>query len=572
MSSRGNTKRTKTGSKDKKQVSKIGSRSNSNRPIPFRGISAETSDGSGASTAAVPPELQQQLLNIFRDTFTDRFTEELPARLQAVKQHLYNRDFAKAFGPAENLEAYAARWSPSRALAYCTIFADLSEFLVPLALTVNGNDEPASEASSSLESQTAGLSISETQPKKNEPESSTVDSQRKRRKTPSLRISCLGGGAGAEVVGLAGYHKYLRTNYSQNSTSSAFLEKQVEEDNEDGDQEEINLHGANDHREESEEQTNMENLQIHIKAVDIADWGAILDRLEQSITSPPKLSQYASAAARAAAVPLISTNQSKGNEQFRITFKQQDVLDHSARTAQPPSSSPSSSSSSPLSGSAASLSKSSEIPTTTTTAPPPPPPPQTTATTAATTSETSQIRAKDTYSYSRAQSARFNFITQDTHLVTLMFTLNELYSASIPKATELLMTLTHNLRPGTLFLVVDSPGSYSTLSLAKKTKSKNAGASTISEEGEGAEGGKETKAYPMKYLLDLTLLRGASGDEPNKGTHWEKLVSDDSRWFRLPTDSNSGSSSSSSAGGSAGLRYPIQLENMRYQIHLYRRI
>ena len=35
---------------------------------------------------------------------------------------------------------------------------------------------------------------------------------------------------------------------------------------------------------------------------------------------------------------------------------------------------------------------------------------------------------------------------------------------------------------------------------------------------------------------------------------WEKLESADSVWFRL----------------AEGLRYPIQLENMRYQMHLYR--
>ena len=37
---------------------------------------------------------------------------------------------------------------------------------------------------------------------------------------------------------------------------------------------------------------------------------------------------------------------------------------------------------------------------------------------------------------------------------------------------------------------------------------------------------------------------------------WEKVVDEESKWFRLPP----------------GLRYPIELENMRYQIHLYRRL
>jgi len=84
-----------------------------------------------------------------------------------------------------------------------------------------------------------------------------------------------------------------------------------------------------------------------------------------------------------------------------------------------------------------------------------------------------------------------------------------------------------------MLLVVDSPGSYSETSI-----------------------GKESKRYPMQWLLNHTLLetskeRGGKGD-----VKWEKLVSDESRWFRLADD----------------LKYPISLENMRYQVHLYRRL
>jgi 25S rRNA (uracil2843-N3)-methyltransferase len=82
---------------------------------------------------------------------------------------------------------------------------------------------------------------------------------------------------------------------------------------------------------------------------------------------------------------------------------------------------------------------------------------------------------------------------------------------------------------GTLLLVVDSPGSYSTVSL------------------NGAE-----KKYPMQWLLDHTLLdEGPKGDT----AAWSKLTEDESKWFRLDTR----------------LRYPIELEDMRFQLHLYRR-
>ncbi|KAI1056949.1 hypothetical protein LB507_002580 [Fusarium sp. FIESC RH6] len=112
-------------------------------------------------------------------------------------------------------------------------------------------------------------------------------------------------------------------------------------------------------------------------------------------------------------------------------------------------------------------------------------------------------------------------------LLTMLFTLNELYTtAGIGKTTKFLKNLGQVLASGSLVLVVDSPGSYSEAAL-----------------------GKEKKKYPMQWLLDHTLI-----ETDTSGYSWEKLESDDSIWFRLPE----------------GLSYPIALENMRYQMHLYR--
>ena len=58
-------------------------------------------------------------------------------------------------------------------------------------------------------------------------------------------------------------------------------------------------------------------------------------------------------------------------------------------------------------------------------------------------------------------------------LVTLMFTLNELYKISISRTTTLLLTLTSIMEPGSLLLVVDSLGSYSTVKLNKRSKTEN---------------------------------------------------------------------------------------------------
>ena len=123
----------------------------------------------------------------------------------------------------------------------------------------------------------------------------------------------------------------------------------------------------------------------------------------------------------------------------------------------------------------------------------------------------------------------------DVRLCTIMFTLNELFSASISRATAFLLALTEAMSPGSWLLVVDSPGSYSEVKLGKGDDTK-------------------TKQYPMKWLLDHALLEVVGQDENSK---WKKAVTDDSRWFRLHQKS---------------LKYPIELENMRYQIHLYQRI
>lgn len=118
--------------------------------------------------------------------------------------------------------------------------------------------------------------------------------------------------------------------------------------------------------------------------------------------------------------------------------------------------------------------------------------------------------------------------SQEPLLVTLFFTLNELYtSGGIGKTTKFLASLERTLPERSLLLVVDSPGSYSEAAV-----------------------GKEKKRYPMQWLLDHTLR-----DSDNGNTGWERLESHDSIWFRLPKD----------------ISYPMQLEDMRYQLHLYRR-
>ncbi|KAJ4356817.1 uncharacterized protein N0V89_004854 [Didymosphaeria variabile] len=319
-----------------------------------------------APSSTLPIDLLQLLLNVFKNSFPDRLSSDIKPLLQEVKGHLYNRDFATAFGKEEYLEAYALRWSPSRALCYLQIFEDLKDELNPFH------------------------SVSE------ETEDAEWD------------VVCLGGGAGAEIVTLGGLMKLLEP---------------VNEE-----------HGA----------------EANITAIDIADWSNVVTRLRDGVVNKPLLSKYASAAAQEANKALTDP------ACFSVAFHQHDILN------------------TPL-----------------------------------------DILSK---------------LVGKADLVTLLFTLNELYTTSLSLTQKFLLSLTTSLSAGALLLVVDSPGSYSTVSL------------------NGTE-----KKYPMQWLLDHTLLD--TGSKAQDSPKWEKIKEEESKWFRLPDT----------------LRYPIELENMRYQLHLYRR-
>ncbi|KAF2658841.1 hypothetical protein K491DRAFT_567078, partial [Lophiostoma macrostomum CBS 122681] len=316
----------------------------------------------------IPLDLQQHLLNVFRRAFSERLSSDIQPLLQEVKGHLYNRDFVTAFGRQDYLEAYAARWSPARALGYLSVLIDLKEHL-----------------SSAL----GPASLDPAKPN---------------------NIVCLGGGAGAELTALAGFLHMLAitTDDSQNLPS------------------------------------------FEIVAIDMAGWRSVVNNLRDCVTTPLPTSKDAPAAAQAANAPLTTP------ENFQVAFHQRDVL-HSAWPELEP-------------------------------------------------------------------------IMQDATLITLMFTLNELYSTSVSLTQKLLLSLTASLQEGALLLVVDSAGSYSSVMI------------------NGAE-----KKYPMQWLLDHTLLKDGGKDE---APAWMKIAEDESRWFRLADE----------------LKYPIELENMRFQLHLYQRL
>lgn len=362
--------------------------------------------------AQCPIPLQQLLLDVFKNAFSTRFNEGLGAAVQEVKRNLYNRDFHFAFSGDAFLEAYATRWSPSRALAYLDIFLDLLPFRHHPGL-----DNPHNDESDRTHAAVQAKSSSQSQPN-----IATSFSMRNH-----MKIVCIGGGAGSELVALAGYlHRTMNLAATAHDRSAA--------------------------------------THFNVTVVDIADWSAAVDKIYQTVTTNPPLSQYASASAKAANTPLVDALN------YEVRLVKQDILN----------------------------------------------------------SEPKQMEA----------------LLKDVNLVTLMFTLNELYSTSIGAATNMLLSITSILAPDSSLLVVDSPGSYSTVSIGKAAD----GASP-----------KAQKSYPMQWLLDHTLLEAASLNKPKgnvEGKQWEKVNSHDSKWFRLPS----------------GLTYPIDLEDMRYQLHLYRRL
>ncbi|KAF7503573.1 hypothetical protein GJ744_003601 [Endocarpon pusillum] len=321
-----------------------------------------------AEEPRIPLELQQLMLNVFREALPIPADSNLRQIIQVVKSHLYNRDFASAFSAEQLLNVYALRWSASRALAYADIFVEFDVKHRWLGDRITNVPDQA---------QDPGLA----------------------------QILCVGGAAGAEIVALAAIGNIFPM------------------------------------------------LQLSITAVDVADWSPVLSKLTATVTKPPVLSQYASAAKVDANRALIAP------ERFHVEFKQHDILECSVE----------------------------------------------------------QLR----------------LLVAESSLVTIMFTLNELFSASTAKTTAFLLNLTEIMKPNSWLLVVDSPGSYSEVTLGK---------------------GNGPKRYPMKWLLDHTL-QDLAGSEDNGIGKWKKQEADDSKWFRLDDK----------------LRYHVELESMRYQFYVYQR-
>lgn len=365
----------------------------------------------------IPTELQQLVLDIFKHTFpTTLDSNELSSLLQQVKHALFERDFETAFGRKEYLETYAVRWSPSRALCYMAVLADLKDHL-----SCFFDYSHSLQPNSPVRDAEKGVPVE------------SLDAESLRR---PVHIACFGGGA-AEVVAFGGFLRFLQGTTALGSLGDVAAPSTLE-----------NTITTLSLSQKPASQS------IRLSVVDTAEWSDVVQQLATGLITPPPVSKYASAATRKIIPALLA------EEAMATAFERADVFD-----------------------------------------------------------------------LQKNQLA--SLFGNGPALVTLLFTLNELYSASISKATKFLLDVTAAAEKDTLLLVVDSPGSYSE-----------------------AQIGKESKKYPMQWLMDHTLLSAADRTVEGGGPSWKKIETDDSRWFRLPDN----------------LLYSIPLENMRYQMHLFRRL
>jgi len=114
-------------------------------------------------------------------------------------------------------------------------------------------------------------------------------------------------------------------------------------------------------------------------------------------------------------------------------------------------------------------------------------------------------------------------------LITLIFTLNDLHSLSTAKSAAFLLKLTLATPQDSLLLVVDSAEPFGT--------------------------GEKLRGYGMKKLLDFVLLGKRAPDDVDTNPAWKELVREESRLFKLHET----------------LRFPVSLDNIRFQVHLFKR-
>jgi 25S rRNA (uracil2843-N3)-methyltransferase len=364
----------------------------------------------------LPIELQQLLLNVLRANLPAcQDYERLKPILKEIKEALSERDFEQAFGRLDRLEAYAGRWSPNRALCYASVLIEIcKEF----------REDVWVKHLIGIDSGAEGLL--------KYPENAAHP----------LNIVCYGGGA-AEVMAFGAMLRYVQPAAAGRPFAASVQTEIVTES-----VSSLSISGA----------PALSPI-LNLNLVDIANWAPIVSSLQTGLATPPILSKYASASAKANNASFLAL------DLLNTSFHQYDILEAS-------------------------------------------------------------------------QDELEHVIGAEVTLITLLFTLSDLQASSVAKSTAFLLKLTLAAPKNSLLLIVDSPESSSEAAVEKDDQS------------------GEKKSYPMRYLLDLVFMEKRLPKEVDDKPAWEKLIEDESRWFKLDD----------------GLQYPIGLENIRFQIHLFRKL
>lgn len=434
----------------------------------------------------------------------------LKKRIQQVKSALYDRDYSRAFGSLENLEAYVLRWSPGRALGYY----DLIRRKPYLKSQEDEDDDEESTShkgrnTSKSGKNSKGKGKDKTREKEKEKEKQDkigdligklifkkyglLEDQEESVNTAGehskqLNVMCIGGGAGAEIVAFASLLKDIRSEAAQKLQQGS-----LDEDQED---DEESLEEAAETL-ENESQT-LSEYKMNVTAIDIADWTPVVEKLETTINK----SWFS--------VPSSLSSQSLESDlehlsfstPFSVKFHHSDVLDHFT-----------------------------------------------------------------------AQSARRSLTQQN--VVTVFFTLNELFQADRQKTLNFLQTLKICCnKPGTLIVFVESAGSYSNIQVGNKV-------------------------FPVQFMINYVLTGPVPVNEPKsenperqrppqKKVLWNRIYHSDSSWHRVPEAKSFFSAASSTYDlvsslsarqlstidpeELAHLEYPLKLENMRYFVSVFERV
>ena len=321
---------------------------------------------------------------------------------------------SKHLGVWTSMEAYAVRWSPSRALCYAAVLAELcEEFGEETCIQILLKREPINADRSSESSGNVAR---------------------------SAKAVCFGGGA-AEIMAFGALLRYLSPDSDKMTTPSVSVSSSTNP-----------LSGSG-----SSSSPPSPLLDLHL--VNAASWAAAISSLQSGLTTPPTLSKYASASARANNAAFICPYT------LKTSFQQCDIL-HAD------------------------------------------------------------------------QNGLGYMIGKEPALITLFFTLNDFLASNVAKSTAFLLKLSNAAPKDSLLLMIDGLDATSEIILGKDDQE------------------KEKKTYPMHYLLDMVLTEKQMSASADQKPAWEKLLGDQSRHFRIPE----------------GLKYPIGLENLKFQVHLFKKL